>query len=560
VSDAPELAAAIVASLAAGAALLLPAGRRRSAAMALALLVAGGLLVGEGWHTELTDLRDTPALLAGIAAATAAGLVALAALFTRYPVLMPIALVGALPFRIPIETGGESFNLLIPLYVVIAGGVLASLAAAWRDSQARRGSEAEEPRADAGLPRFLAVTLAAAVLLYALQSLYSDDVSQAVKNSGFFLVPFAVMLVLLFEVRWTARVLKLVLGTVLLEAAVFAAVGIWQHEVQETFWNSKVDESNEFHFYFRVNSLFWDPNIYGRYLALGLVLAMACVMWMRDRRLLAGCAALVAIIFTGLAFGFSQTAFVALLAGLGVLAALRWSLRGVLAAAGGLAVAGILFLAFFGETVEFDFSSLAFERGTSGRSDLVEGGLDLAGDRPVHGHGSGSFSEAFRDNEGTSVPSDFASVSHTEPITVAAEQGAAGLIAYVALLVAAFGMLFGGMRAIAPGVSRASGPVWAPREIDARDLARIALAAMFVALVIHTLGYAAFLTDPLTWALLGVGAALASGGTRSTPPAGAAPASAGVPSTPSAPAAPAHSPAPAHCAGEPAPPPTGDQR
>ena len=26
--------------------------------------------------------------------------------------------------------------------------------------------------------------------------------------------------------------------------------------------------SNEFHTYFRVNSVFWDPNVYGRYLAL----------------------------------------------------------------------------------------------------------------------------------------------------------------------------------------------------------------------------------------------------------------------------------------------------
>ena len=29
--------------------------------------------------------------------------------------------------------------------------------------------------------------------------------------------------------------------------------------------------SNEFHTYFRVNSVFWDPNIYGRYLALVIV-------------------------------------------------------------------------------------------------------------------------------------------------------------------------------------------------------------------------------------------------------------------------------------------------
>ena len=42
--------------------------------------------------------------------------------------------------------------------------------------------------------------------------------------------------------------------------------------------------SNEFHTYFRVNSVFWDPNIYGRYLALVIVIAMAALLWAKERR------------------------------------------------------------------------------------------------------------------------------------------------------------------------------------------------------------------------------------------------------------------------------------
>ena len=42
--------------------------------------------------------------------------------------------------------------------------------------------------------------------------------------------------------------------------------------------------SNEFHTYFRVNSVFWDPNVYGRYLALVIVVAMAALLWARERR------------------------------------------------------------------------------------------------------------------------------------------------------------------------------------------------------------------------------------------------------------------------------------
>ena len=42
--------------------------------------------------------------------------------------------------------------------------------------------------------------------------------------------------------------------------------------------------SNDFHTYFRVNSLFWDPNIYGRYLALVIVALVAALLWARERR------------------------------------------------------------------------------------------------------------------------------------------------------------------------------------------------------------------------------------------------------------------------------------
>jgi hypothetical protein len=40
-------------------------------------------------------------------------------------------------------------------------------------------------------------------------------------------------------------------------------------------------------------------------------------------------------------------------------------------------------------------------------------------------------------------------------------------------------------------------------------VARVAVAAAFAALVLHTLVYAAYLEDPLSWTLLAVGAALA---------------------------------------------------
>jgi O-antigen ligase len=75
-------------------------------------------------------------------------------------------------------------------------------------------------------------------------------------------------------------------------------------------------------------------------------------------------------------------------------------------------------------------------------------------------------------------------------VTVAAEQGVVGLAVYLALLIAALLRLLRGSR---------------------RRPARAALAAAFVALAAHTWIYAAFLEDPTTWALLAIGAALATG-------------------------------------------------
>jgi O-antigen ligase len=119
--------------------------------------------------------------------------------------------------------------------------------------------------------------------------------------------------------------------------------------------------------------------------------------------------------------------------------------------------------------------------------DLVKGGLRLFENKPVVGYGSGAFSRAYRQAENGSQEKAV-SASHTIPITVAAEQGVGGLLIYVAVLVAAFTTLLRGVRG---------------------DPVRAAIAAAFAALVLHTWSYASFLEDPLSWALLGAGLALA---------------------------------------------------
>jgi O-antigen ligase len=180
----------------------------------------------------------------------------------------------------------------------------------------------------------------------------------------------------------------------------------------------------------------------------------------------------------------SQSSFTALLVGLTVLGALRWGLGRAAALVGAFAVAGAIAVLVAPGAVGLEGSA---DNVSSGRSSLVRGGVELAADKPVAGWGSGAFKTEYRQRQRSSSERASAA-SHTIPITVAAEQGVGGLVLYLALVGVAIATLLRGAR---------------------RSVARAAVAAAFVALVAHTLLYAAFLEDPLAWALLALGTALA---------------------------------------------------
>jgi len=121
-------AGAVVAVLLVAAALLARDSRRRALAMGGALLLAPVLLLADIWDSpQLAAVRDRP-LAAALAALLALGAVAgLARAMARRPLLLPLLAIAALPFRIPLEVGGTTSNLLVPLYLVIAAGTLAAI-------------------------------------------------------------------------------------------------------------------------------------------------------------------------------------------------------------------------------------------------------------------------------------------------------------------------------------------------------------------------------------------------------------------------------------------------
>jgi O-antigen ligase len=454
-----------------------------------------------------------PALTAGatlpstgyVVAAVAGALLALAALtlvLWRRPDAFAVLAIIALPFRLPIATGGRTVNLLVPLYLVVAAGAIVHVArhmlgrgAEGDRGQLARGVWPRPPRwRDWASPRGLQWLLAIAVALYAVEAIYSADHAKAAENVGFFYLPFGVLLLLLRDVRPTRGLLLACLAAATALAVVFAGVGFVEYYRKSLFLNPKVVAANQFDNYFRVNSVFFDPSIYGRFLALVMIAVTTAMLWSRRRRDVAIAAGVLAWLLAGLVTSFSQSSIASLLLGLAVLAAYRWDLLATLYATAALVAIAAVVLLTAPASLHFGLhgSGGSTNNATSGRANLISGGLQLFAKRPLEGFGSGSFETEYK-RHSRSDAENATSASHTIPVTVAAEQGAVGLAVYVALLVVGALVLFAGA---------------------GRSPPRIAIAACFAALVLHTWTYADFLEDPITWTLLGVGVALARAGER----------------------------------------------
>jgi O-antigen ligase len=505
VAGAPPKLGIVLAAAAAAATLVDRDARRRSVWMSTSLVLAAVILVGHIADTDqFRSLTDRPLRFGALCAVGLLAVMALAVLFRRRPNLFPLFVVGVLPFRVPIEAAGQTANLLVPLYLVIGAGCGAYV---WKKWAVRL--QAAEPVEGGTASRLLELALAAFLVLYALQAIYSKDFDTALEQAVFFLIPFALLYSLLREVRWTRELLLGCVAVLTVLALVFCVIGFWEYERRELFWNPKVIAANQFESYFRVNSVFWDPNVYGRFLVMVMLAVTALMLWSLRARVALVSAVVLGVLWAGLVVTFSQSSFVALLAGLAVLAALRWDVRRAAVAAAAALVLGAGFVVLFQDALKIDLgSSGGVNKVTSGRSDLVRGGIELFEKRPLQGFGSGSFGRAYR-AEQKGNQQQAVSASHTMPITVAAEQGLIGLLAYLAVVASALWVLFGDT---AWRAARERAPPSADGTVPAGShyrVARAALAAMFVGLVVHTMAYAAFLEDPFTWVILAAGVSLA---------------------------------------------------
>ena len=441
------------------------------------LLFFGGLgaLVASEAGLAYALVPDAPSLLTASAArfgALAAAVllgIALAAAFVRYPAAAPVALLVVAPFRLSVGLGSQEAFLLLPLYAVLAA---AAAALAYR---VLRGGEFP------AVPYLIAGPTATLVALSGISLLWAKDLRAGTIELVFFFFPFAVLLSILALTRtrdWTWRALATALVAV---TSLFAAVGVyqaWSHT--EILAKQDVQLANAYSAFFRVTSVFQDPSVYGRHLVLGIVVLLTA-LWLGRVRPAVGLPVL-GLLTLGLYFSYSQTSFVSLFCGVLVVALLAGD-RLTRRVVGGVSAALVLAA---GVVVLAEGGGDSARQVTSDRLPLLQVTWPVYAAHPVVGVGIGSQPLMSRKEEDAHRQKS-KNVSHTTPLTVAAELGTIGLIAYLVFLTA---------------LGRAILEAW--RRYRPLGLA---LAGCLTALVVQSLFYGGFFEDPFVWGIAGVAAA-----------------------------------------------------
>ena len=436
------------------------------AGLALTAIAEGGLAAALIPGRDLKLLVSPPLHLAALVC----GLLVVcggAAAFVRYPVVVPIALLAAAPFRISVSIGSQKAYLLLPLYAVLASAMLALLVRAVRTREARH------------LPALLAVPAATFVLLAGLSLTWTRDLRQGTIELLFFLFPFSALVIAVAWTpfrKWHPRALG---ATLVALAGLFSAVALFQRVTHGHLLAGDVERANAYTTYFRVTSLFKDPSIFGRQVVIAIAVLLVA-LWLGRIGFWLG-TALIAFLWAGLFFSYSQSSFVALFAvGVAISYALGGAaLRRVLMV--GAAVCVLAGAAFVAATAVNDSARQA----TSGRTRLARVTWVVFTNHPLVGVGIGGQPQASRDEAKTQLSAK-RDRSHTTPLTVAAELGLLGLVVYVALLAGATRLLF-----LLTRVNRALG---------------LGAAAVFLTLLVHSLFYAGFFEDPIVWGVIALAA------------------------------------------------------
>jgi len=448
-----------------GLAVLLVTPARRDRIAGLCFAVLGTILLGASlapsspWH----DLAEI------VVAVVIGGL--LAAAFRRVPWLLPVAALACVPIRV----GALGHQLLVPLYLVILGGALLF---AW---ELVGGDERSREL------RFATWPLALYVGWTGLSLAWSGDVHEGAIEVLAFYVPLTMLALVVARLPWYELGVRALYLEVAIMALIFAAVGFYQYDTRNVFENPKVINSNAYAPFFRVNSVFWDPSIYGRFLVVAIIPSLVLIVRGRSLRLAWAAAGAVLVTWLGLLISFSQSSFAALLVAVVGVAIVAWRWKSAAAIALVLVVlAGVAVAQPQIRRSIVHHTHTGLNSATSGRASLVANGIRIAVAHPVIGVGVGGFKHAYAERLHLRGKAPKVAASHDAPVTVAAETGLVGLVLATWL---AFGVLLAAFRRV---------------DRSFRGRASLAFGLAIAAILCHSLFYNDFFEDPMTWMLFGL--------------------------------------------------------
>jgi O-antigen ligase len=463
-----------------GLAVLLVVRARRDRLAALAFAALGAVLLG------VSIAPHKPLLVLGGAFAALGLGVGLAGFYRAAPWLFPVLALACVPARVGVHVGGSSSKLLVPLYVVVLG---AAILLGWQlvegDARARELGLATWP-------------LAAYVGWTGVSLAWSKDVHEGAVELLAFYIPFTILALAFARLPWSRLGIRVLYAELTLMALVFAVVGFYQYETRDIFQNPKVINANAYAKFFRVNSVFWDPSVYGRFLVIAIAPSLVLVALGRSLRWSIGASAAIVVIWLGLLISYSQSSFAALLVVVIAVAFVAWRWRALVAVV--LAVAVLAGISVAQPQIRRSLqhhTSHGLNDATSGRSSLVANGIRIAAHHPVTGVGVGGFKRAYADRVHLKGKDPKKAASHTTPVTVAAETGLVGLVLFAAAVAAVL------------------------LEAFRRRRAAVSLVAGLgvAAILCHSLFYNAFFEDPMTWALFGLAVLAAPLPLRASEPA-----------------------------------------
>ena len=406
-----------------------------------------------------------------------AGAIALGRAMVRRPWVWFLALAIALPVRIPVPIGGDTSNLLVPLYGVIFVGLGV---VTWEVLRGRFDATRGNLLTPVALP------LAAFIAISLVSTLWSVSSKEATVKAVFFYIPFALLTVLVIAWWPRARALETLAWTTAVGGGAVAILALAQYFAKAIFWNHRQEQANAYGRFFRVNGIFFDPNILGRFLVLSIVGALAYALWKRTPANLWAMGGLASLSMAGMAVTFSRSSCLQLMVGVALLAARAFRPRRVLAVGLCVALLGGIGAAVASHNVRRVATDSAYlARVSEGRYGLVKGGLKIWREEPVIGVGLGSFETYFREQLTASERRKIRVViSHNTPITVLSELGLVG-----------FGLF---------AVLAAWTGVWLRRRSRRRGAegwAAWTACAMLAGVFVHSLFYSGFFEDPYVWVL-----------------------------------------------------------